>query len=50
MKITDFQLYKLEDCNQIKSFECDDTDLNDFLFDDALNYHKQLMGVTYLIS
>ena len=49
MEISDFQLYKLEDCNQIKSFECEDSDLNDFLFDDALDYHKQLMGVTYLI-
>ena len=49
MKITDFQLYKLDNSNQIKSFKCDDTDLNDFLFDDALNYRHQLMGVTYLI-
>ena len=49
MKITDFQLCKLENSNQLKSFECNNADLNDFLFDDALDYHKQLMGVTYLI-
>jgi len=49
MKISDFQLHKLEDYNQIKSFECEDSDLNDFIFEDTLNYHKQLMGVTYLI-
>ena len=49
MTISDFQLHKLEDNSQIKSFECEDSDLNDFLFEDALNYHLQLMGVTYLI-
>ena len=49
MKISDFQLQKLEDSSQLKSFECEDSDLNDFIFDDALSYHTQLMGVTYLI-
>lgn len=49
MEFTDFELYKLENENQIKSFECVDSDLNDFLFDDSLNFHKQLMGVTYLL-
>jgi predicted GNAT family N-acyltransferase len=48
MAIADYAQYKLENREQIKSFECTDRDLNDFLFDDALDYHKQLMGVTYL--
>ena len=49
MAITDYSLCKLERSEQIKSFECTDKDLDDFLLDDALNYHSQLMGVTYLL-
>jgi len=49
MAITDYSLHKLESRDQIRSFECTDRDLNDFLFDDALNYHNELMGVTYLL-
>lgn len=49
MDITDFQLSRLEETTQIKSFKCTDSDLNDFLIDDAVNYHRELMGVTYII-
>jgi hypothetical protein len=48
MALTDYSWEKLERRGQIRSFECTDRDLNDFLFDDALDYHSQLMGVTYL--
>jgi GNAT superfamily N-acetyltransferase len=48
MLITDYSQAKLEGREQIKSFECTDRDLNDFLFNDALDYLKQLMGVTYI--
>jgi GNAT superfamily N-acetyltransferase len=48
MAISDYSQAKLESRGQIKSFECTDRDLNDFLFNDALDYHKQLMGVTYI--
>ncbi len=48
MALSGYSQYKLESRQQIKSFECTDGDLNDFLFNDALDYHKQLMGVTYV--
>ncbi|MDX2190522.1 MAG: GNAT family N-acetyltransferase [Bacteroidota bacterium] len=34
----------------IKSFDCDDTDLNDFLKNDAIQYQQQLLAVTYLLE
>ncbi len=35
---------------QIKSFDCGDADLNDFLFSDAINYFKSMMALTYLLE
>jgi hypothetical protein len=34
----------------IKSFDCGDADLNDFLFSDAVNYYKSMMALTYLLE
>ena len=48
LAITDYSQVKLESREQLKSFECSDKDLNDFIFNDALDYHEQLMGVTYI--
>jgi predicted GNAT family N-acyltransferase len=48
MTLAEYAWRKLERREQIKSFECTDGDLNDFLLDDALDYQSQLMGVTYL--
>jgi GNAT superfamily N-acetyltransferase len=31
-------------------FDCDNTDLNGFLFDDAKNYHKERLAKTYLFN
>lgn len=50
MALSDYSRFKLESRQQIKSFECSDGDLNDFLFNDALDYQNQLMGVTYLVA
>lgn len=35
---------------EIKSFDCGDTDLNDFLIDDAKSYLKSMLAVTYLLE
>lgn len=35
---------------EIKSFDCGDADLNDFLFSDAINYYKSMMALTYLLE
>jgi GNAT superfamily N-acetyltransferase len=41
---------KLEPDITIKPFNCGDTDLDSFLYDDALNYYNDFLGVTYLIE
>jgi GNAT superfamily N-acetyltransferase len=35
---------------EIKSFDCGDADLNDFLFSDAKNYLRSMMALTYLLE
>lgn len=35
---------------EIKPFKCAEDDLNDFIFEDAKHFQKELMAVTYLIE
>lgn len=49
MKLSDYKFVRLKADTEILPFDCNDTDLNGFLFDDAINYTKQLLAVTYLI-
>ena len=42
-KLRQFQLTSETD---IKQFKCADSDLNDFLFDDAKHFQNELMAVT----
>ena len=35
---------------EIKPFESEDKELNDFLFEDAKNYLSEMLAVTYLIE
>lgn len=46
-KLRQFQLTSETD---IKPFKCADSDLNDFLFDDAKHFQNELMAVTYLLE
>ncbi len=41
---------RLEFATTIKPFDCKRDDLNQFLFQDAKNYLKELLGVTYLFE
>ncbi|WP_310560669.1 GNAT family N-acetyltransferase [Flavobacterium sp.] len=50
MESKDIKLIRLEPETNILPFDCGDTDLNGFLFDDAKNYSKDLIAVTYLIQ
>ena len=43
-------LIKLTPEKEIKSFQCADEDLNNFLIDDARNFTKELLAVTYLLE
>ena len=50
MNLEDFKLIRLTQEYIIKSFDCGDEDLNDFLFNDAKNYQKELLAVTYILE
>jgi GNAT superfamily N-acetyltransferase len=40
-------LHRLSEANPITHFICDNTDLNDFFKNDAINYQKELLGETF---
>lgn len=45
-----WKLVKLSDKQELKPFSCSDKDLNEFLNDDARNFAKELLAVTYLLE
>jgi GNAT superfamily N-acetyltransferase len=45
----DICLVRLEADTEIKSFNCGNTDLNDFLFHDAKTHQRELIATTYLL-
>jgi Acetyltransferase (GNAT) family len=44
------KLIRLTPHHEIKSFDCSDNDLNDFLFNDSKIYAEKLLAVTYLLE
>lgn len=50
MDLSNFRQVQLSLDTVIKPFKCSDADLNDFLFDDAKYFQKELMAVTYLLE
>lgn len=45
-----FTFRQIEADTEIKPFDCGDSDLNGFLFDDAKNYLNAMLAVTYLLE
>ena len=50
MNFDKFVFRQINADTQIKSFDCGDADLNDFLSHDAVDYYKSMMALTYLIE
>ena len=50
MDFDKFSFRQIDAHTEIKSFDCGDADLNDFLFSDAINYFKSMMALTYLLE
>lgn len=50
MDFAKFTFRQIDADTEIKSFDCGDSDLNDFLNSDAVNYHKAMMALTYLLE
>ncbi|MGM9838136.1 MAG: GNAT family N-acetyltransferase [Paludibacteraceae bacterium] len=44
------RVVRLAQDTELKPFDCQDKDLNDFLLSDAKNYEEALLAVTYLIE
>ena len=50
MDFSNFTFRQIEAETEIKSFDCGDTDLNDFLISDAKNYLRAMMALTYILE
>jgi GNAT superfamily N-acetyltransferase len=50
MDISKYTFRQIEADTQIKSFDCGDADLNDFLISDAKDYLRSMMAITYLLE
>lgn len=48
--IEEFKLVRLNENSQLKAFNCNDSDLNDFFINDSIPHLKSLMSVTYTIE
>lgn len=45
-----YRIYKLGDNEQVKSFDCGDVDLNDFILNDAFLYRKEKFKNFFLVD
>src|ERR1035437_5308558 len=50
MPLSDYKRVRLTPEHNILPFDCDDRDLNEFLFEDAKSYQSQLLAVTYIFE
>ena len=53
MKIDNFQevsVLLLTETHTIKPFDCEDNDLNEFLFEEAIPYRKEKLATTFVIE
>ena len=50
MDIDELQIVRLTQDYNLKEFDCGDPDLNEFLLNDAKDYQKGLIAVTYLVK
>ena len=46
----DLSFLLLTEDHTIKPFDCEDDDLNDFLFNKALLYQKELLATTFIVE
>ena len=46
----EFKIYKLGKNDKIKSFDCGDADLNDFILNEAKHYRKALLAISYAVA
>jgi predicted GNAT family N-acyltransferase len=50
LNLSDFTFSELKEKIAITDFDCGDPDLNEFLYNDSINYQNQLIAKTYLFK
>lgn len=48
--LQDVSVLVLTENHSIKPFDCEDEDLNEFLFQEAIPYRKELLATTFVIE
>ena len=48
--LNEYSIRRLQENETIKSFDCGDDDLNDFIMNRADDYHKAMLSVTYVFE
>ena len=48
--LDNYYIRRLQENETIKSFDCGDDDLNDFIMNRADDYHKAMLSVTYVFE
>ena len=48
--LNEYTIRRLQENETIKSFDCGDDDLNDFIMNRADDYHKAMLSVTYVFE
>ena len=48
--LQDVSVLVLTENHSIKPFDCEDDDLNEFLFQEAIPYRKELLATTFVIE
>ena len=47
---TTYEMRKLDTSEKIESFDCGDTDLNDFILNESFLYREALLAVSYVLE
>ena len=47
---TTYEMHKLDTSEKIESFDCGDTDLNDFILNESFLYREALLAVSYVLE
>ena len=48
--LQDMSFFRLREGHIIKPFDCEDDDLNEFLFQEAIPYRKEMLATTFIIE
>ncbi|MFI3287709.1 MAG: GNAT family N-acetyltransferase [Rikenellaceae bacterium] len=50
MNLAELKLLRLDENTEFKQFFCEDSDLNEFLMQDALKYSQELLATTFIVE